>query len=600
MTKPFARFVCLWISLLFVFPVQLKLQAAPLQSALSDPLDGLDAFVESLLKDWKVTGAAVAIVKDDKLIYSRGFAMRNVKQNLPATPKTLFAIGSTTKAFTAAALGLLVDEGKLEWDKPVRHYLPAFKMHDDYVTEHMTPRDLVTHRSGLPRHDLVWYGSSFQRREMLDRLRYLEPSRGFRATFQYQNLMFMTAGILIEEVAGESWEQFIQKRFFDPLEMKTSNFSVTVSQKTSDFAMPYVEKKGEVQEVPFRNIDEIGPAGSINSCVDEMANWLIMQINKGKFKNRQIVSENSLKETHTPQIISGSVSRHDELLYPSYAMGWGVNGYRGHLMLSHGGGIDGFTALVSLLPKDKIGIVVLTNRGGTPLPSIVAYNAYDRLLGLSQVPWNQRSKEDAAKAKEAEEKSRKEADAARKAGTKPSHSLQDYAGRFEHPGYGVVTIETESEQLKAKYNSFTSPLKHYHYDVFEASDEILERQKFTFETNLKGDIDRLRVPLQSGVSDIVFTRMPEAKPLDKAVLSKFAGQYELSGIIITVSIRGENTLMLDVPGQPVYEMVYMKGTEFNFKGLKGYSLEFKKDASDAVESVIITQPNGTFTAKRRH
>lgn len=563
-----------------------------------DPLAGLDEFAESLRKDWKVPGYSVAIVKDGAVIYSKGFGQRNVEKNLPATPDTLYAIGSCSKAFTAAALGMLVDEGKLEWDKPLRTYMPSFKMWDDYVTEHMTPRDLVTHRSGLPRHDLMWYGSSYTRKEMFDRLRYLEPSRGFRATYQYQNLMFMTAGVLVEEITGQTWEQFTRKRFFEPLQMTNSNFSVNDSQKTADYAMPYQEEKEEVKQVPFRQIDQVGPAGSINSSVSQMANWVRMQMSKGKFGEKQLLSENALRETQTPQIVSGTTMRWDEVSYSMYAMGWGVVMYRGHLLLTHGGGIDGFTAHVSLMPRDKLGVVILTNKGGTPLPGILANNIYDRLLGMSEAPWNQRAKDDAARAKENAEKASKENDANRKNGTQPSHALADFAGRFMHPAYGVISIEQNGDALKVSYNGLTAPLRHYHFDVFEGASDNFERQKFNFVMNSKGNIEEVRVALQSGVSDIAFTRMPEAK-IDRALLDKLVGQYEMASMVMTVGVRGDITLTANIPGQPEYELEPVRGTEFNFKGLKGFSVEFKLSGEGAAESAVITQPNGVFTAKRR-
>jgi len=485
--------------------------AAPQTAAAKDPLAGLDQFVETLRADWKVPGVGIAIVKGDQVIFAKGFGERDVERKLPATADTLFAIGSCTKAFTATAVGMLVHEGKVDWDKPLRTYLPSFKMYDDYVTEHMTPRDLVTHRSGLPRHDLLWYGSAFTRREMFDRLRYLEPSRGFRETYQYQNLMFMTAGVLVEETTRRPWEEFIRERFFAPLEMKSSTLSVTDSQRAADFALPYNEEKDQIKLVPFRNIDQIGPAGSINSSVREMANWVTAQLNGGKFAGRQVIPERALRETHTPHIISNTTLRYDELFYSMYAMGWGVTAYRGHLLLSHGGGIDGFTAQVSLMPKDKLGIVILTNKGGSRLPAILAFNVYDRLLGLDPAPWNDRNKEEVAKAREAQQKAEKDGDANRKASTQPSHALADFAGEFEHPGYGTLRIEHGSD-LKLTYNGLTSPLRHYHFDVFEATADQFEKMKFTFVLNGKGDVDRVLVPLQIGVGDIVFTRKKTEPP----------------------------------------------------------------------------------------
>ncbi len=563
-------------------------------------LKGFDTFVTKTMEEWKVPGLGISIVKDGKVIFSKGFGFRDVKKGLKVTPKTLFAIGSCSKAFTAATMGILVDEGKLDWDKPVREYLPSFKLKDPSATEGMTPRDLVCHRSGLPRHDSMWYGSSATRKELFDRLQYLEPSKDFRMTFQYQNLMFMTAGYMVGKVAGTTWEKFVQNRIFGPLGMNDSNFSVEDSKKAPDFALPYAEKEDKVIEIPFRNIDTVGPAGSINSNVIDMAGWLLLNLNKGKFGEKQIISEESLREIHSPQMISSKSYKYDESFYSTYGMGWGITAYRGHLMVSHGGGIDGFTARVTFMPRDNIGMVIFTNMSGTPLPVIVAYNAYDRLLGFDQIPWNKRIKDQRDKAKEEAEKAKKEKDKDRKLNTKPSHPLGDYAGDYEHPGYGVVAIKKEGDRLKGVFNSTSFDVKHYHYDIFEMSNEFLDMtQKVSFFTDNKGNISSLSVQLEDSVEAIVFTKMPEKKMKEKSFLEKFVGEYLLGEMTVTVSLRGDNELVLFVPGQPKYELVPYKGTEFNLKNLTGYSVEFVVNEAGKVTEAKVTQPNGVFTAKKK-
>jgi CubicO group peptidase (beta-lactamase class C family) len=479
-------------------------------------LKEFDTFVTETMEEWKVPGLGISIVKDGKVIFSKGFGFRDVKKGLKVTPKTLFAIGSCSKAFTAVTMGILVDKGKLDWDKPVREYLPSFKLKDPFATERMTPLDLVCHRSGLPRHDWLWYSSSATRQELFDRLQYLEPSRDFRTTYQYQNLMFMTAGYMVGKIAGTTWEKFVQNHIFGPLGMNDSNFSVEDSKKAPDFALPYMEKDDKVIEIPFRNIDTVGPAGSINSNVTDMANWLLLNLNKGKFGEKQIISEESLKEIHSPQMISSKSYRYDEVFYSTYAMGWGITAYRGHLMLSHGGGIDGFTARVTFMPRDNIGMVIFTNMSDTPLPGIVAYNAYDHLIGLDQVPWNKRVKERRDKAKEKAEKDKKEKDKDRKLNTKPSHPLEDYAGDYEHPGYGIVTIKKEGNQLKGVFNSISFDVKHYHYDIFEMSNEFFDMtEKVSFFTDNKGNISSLSVQLEDRVDPIIFTKIPEEDEKEK-------------------------------------------------------------------------------------
>jgi CubicO group peptidase (beta-lactamase class C family) len=563
-------------------------------------LKGFPEFINKTMEEWKVPGLAICIVKNGKVIFSEGLGFRDVKKGLKVTPQTLFAIGSCSKAFTATTMGILVDEGKLDWDKPVREYLPSFKLKDLFATERMTPRDLVCHRSGLPRHDLMWYNSSAGRKEIFDRLRYLEPSKDFRTVFQYQNLMFMTAGYMVGQIMRTTWEEFVQERIFDPLGMNDSNFSVEDSKKAPDFALPYTERKDKVVEIPFRNIDTIGPAGSINSNVTDMAKWLLLNLNKGKQGEKQIISEASLKQIHSPQMLSSQSIRYDELFYSSYGMGWGITAYRGHLLLIHGGGIDGFTALVSLMPRDNFGLVILTNLGNNPVPSIVAYNAYDRLLSLDPVDWNKRIKEQIDKAKAEEEKAKKEKDKDRKLNTKPSHPIEDYTGDFEHPGYGVVSVEKKGEQLKGIFNSIEFTMSHYHYDVFEFHNELLDtRMKVSYFTDVKGNIHSLAIKMEPAVEEIIFTRMPPKKMKEKSFLEKFVGEYDLEGMTVTIRLKGKDALFLSVPGQPEYELVPYKGTEFTVKNLTGFSLEFIMDESGAVTEAKVTQPNGVLTAKKK-
>ncbi|HZU03699.1 MAG TPA: serine hydrolase [Ktedonobacteraceae bacterium] len=564
-------------------------------------LQGFDEFVHTTMQDWKLPGLAIAIVKDGKIILSQGFGKRNIAQDLEVTPNTLFPIGSCTKAFTTTIMGMLVDEGKLDWDTPVKQYLPTFKMYDPYVTERMTPRDLVTHRSGLPRHDLMWYHSTRSRQELFDRLQYLEPSKDFRSLWQYQNLMYMTAGYLAGEVAGQSWEDLVQKRLFDPLGMTSSNFSVITSRQTPDFALPYGEEKDEVKEKAFYDeFQAIAPAGAIVSNVVDMSKWLLFNLNKGKHGDAQLISEAQLTQIHTPQMVVSDPKKYTEIFYISYSLGWLVTSYRGHTMIQHGGGIDGFSALTTLLPDDNMGIVVLTNMEGCPVHSIVTFNACERLLGLEATPWHERIKKEVAEMKTAAEKSKEQSASGRVPETHLSHALDAYTGDFEHPGYGTLSIIRDEEQLKASFNSMVFPLTHYHYDIFEATFERFGLQaKVSFSTNTKGDIDSLAIPFEPTVKEIIFKRVASKEMTEKGFLEQFVGEYEFMGRSIAIALRGEKTLIASIPGQPDYELEPYKGTEFQLKGLAGFSLEFKKDDTGVVAEVVVTQPYGVVIAKRK-
>ena len=559
-------------------------------------LTGLDEFVAAQMKAWNVPGVAVAVIKDGKVIHSKGYGYRDVKKQLPVTTKTLFAIGSSSKAFTVASLGVLVDQGKLDWDKPVREYLPAFRMYDAFASERMTPRDLVTHRSGLPRHDLLWYNTSFTRKEMFERLRYLEPNKDFRTTFQYQNLMFMTAGYLAGEVSGGTWESVVREHIFKPLQMNSSNLSVLESQKSPDFALPYRKVKEEVKEIPFRVIDQIGPAGSINSNIEEMTNYLTMQLGKGKFGNTQVISENNLQQMHTPQMVQADPIRWTELGHSSYGMGWFITSYRGHKMVHHGGNIDGFSAMVNFLPQDNMGVVVLTNLNGTRLRDLLPYYVFDRLLGQEPVDWTARFKDDQKKQEAAEEEAKKKGYTQRIAGTKPTHELKDYAGEFEHSGYGVFRVEMDGDKLKATFNRISSVLGHFHYDIFEAAEDPenpFNKSKVTFAVGVKGDVETLALALDPNVPAIVFKRRATQEMTQRRFLEPLTGEYQVGANVLKVTLQGENKLVVSIQGQPPYELIPVKGTTFDLKGITGFSVEFKGN------EIVLYQPNGTFTGKRK-
>ncbi len=564
-------------------------------------INGIDEFIVSVMDEWEVPGLAIAVVRDGEVILSKGYGYRNREDQLPVTPRTLFAIGSITKSFTVTTLGVLVDEGKLDWDEPVRSYLPDFQLVDEVATEHMTPRDLVTHRSGLPRHDLLWYGSPLTRRELYERLRYLEPSQEFRRVWQYQNLMFMTAGYLADKVAGMSWEELTRARIFEPLDMERSNFSVKDMQRADDFSYPYTMADDVVRKIDFRNIDEVGPAGSINSSVEEMIRYVQMHIDEGAWNGEQLLSKANAQQMQTPQMVIGGTVQYDELGHTQYGLGLFITTYRGRKLVHHGGGIDGFISLLSFMPNEKLGMIVLTNlSGNNPVPTIVTRGVYDRVLELDPVDWAGRVKEQQAKAEDAEEQG--EEHSVRIEGTAPSHPLEDYAGSYQHPGYGVIDVEVEGEQLVASFNSFTTKLEHFHYDVFEAPENpIVAFSDFqvVFRYNKNGVINELYVPLESSVDDIVFTRVADEAMRERAFLEPFVGEYELGSTVLTVALKGEDTLTLTVPGQPTYELVPTRGTSFELKGLSGYSLEFKRNDSDAVGELVLYQPNGTFVATRK-
>jgi CubicO group peptidase (beta-lactamase class C family) len=486
----------------------------------------------------------------------------------------------------------------------VRTYLPEFEMNDAVATERATPRDLFSHRTGLPRHDLVWYSSDFSRGDMVSRLRYLKPNKSFRSAYQYNNLTIMTMGYLEGKLTGLGWEGAIRQRIFTPLGMSHSNLSVEEIEKTDDHALPYELKKEVVTKVPYHNIDAIGPAGSINSSVDDMSHYLTFQLGDGKYGDQRIVSESNLREMHSPQTAIPDPPPAFSLPglgHFSYGLAWVVTSYRGHNLVWHNGGIDGFYALLSMLPDDHMGIVVLTNLPHGQTPEVLAYNVYDRLLGLDPLPWFDRFKELDAKGKQEAEEAKKNKPTDRKSGTHPSHNLSDYAGEYENPGYGKIRVSQKGDSLELTVNKLGPwTVENYHYDVFqvpESSDSLAAGEKFQFEMNKKGDIDRIAVALEPSLGeDIVFSRAPEK--LASEALQSLAGDYTLSGQTVNVALIAD-VLRLTVPGQPQYELVPTKSLSFDVKGMPGFSVEFQKDASGKVSEAVFNQPNGVFHATRK-
>lgn len=562
-------------------------------------LRGFDQFVRDRMADWQVPGVAVAVAKGGEIIHSEGYGLRNVAAGLPVTASTLFAIGSSTKAFTTMVLGTLVDAGKLDWDTPVRTYLPDFKLYDPWATERMTPRDLVTHRSGLPRHDLVWYNSSASREGLVARLRYLEPTYDFRSRWQYQNLMYLTAGYLAGKVGGCSWEELVRDRIFRRLGMSSSNFSVDQSQQAEDHSLPYLKKDDQAIAMPFRNISTVGPAGSINSNLTDMAQWLLLHLNRGKHHGEQVISAANLQQMHSPQMVIQRPQQFKELPTAAYGLGWFVEPYRGRYMVHHGGNIDGFSALVTFMPDENIGLVVLTNLNANPLASIIAYNVYDRLLGLDEIDWQQRIREEHDRMQTAGAQKEAKSAADRVSGTQPSHALSAYVGQYVHPGYGTLTVDLTPGGLTATYNGITMPLTHYHYDIFEGRVELLDMTMLaSFGTDLKGNVDSVSLPLEPALKPLVLTRLPERPVGGADALVRLAGEYAVTeAITASVAVRGD-TLTLTIPGQPTLELEAYKGNTFNVKGLP-VSVDFRCDESGAATEISINQPGAVFVAKRK-
>lgn len=567
----------------------------------------LRAFIEDSRETWDVPGVAVTVIRDGEVFLAEGFGLRNVEQKLPVTADTLFAIGSSTKAFTSFVLGTLVDEGKLDWNEPVRTYLPSFQLQDPVASLRLTPKDLLIHDSGLPRHDLVWYGAAVDRASLFERLRHLEPTADLRTRFQYQNLMYMTAGHLAGQVAGSSWEELVSGRVLDPLGMRATTLGIEGLRGARDRAIGYKEKDddegGGIEVAPYRDLDAMAPAGSINSNARDMARWVQLQLGKGEIDGKRLVSEAVATTMHSPHIvvdqgIFAALLQQKEMPYVMYGLGWFVQPYRGHRMVHHGGNIDGFSALVSFLPDDDMGVVVLTNMNGTLLTQVVALGVYDRLLGLEPVDWSTRYQGVRAQIEQAEEQGKAIADIARKEGTRPSHPLDELVADYAHPAYGTLTVSRRDDGLAMRLNALSSPLEHWHYDQFRATEEPAEGIQLAFRTNLRGDVGSVETVLEQGVAPIVFDRLPPAEMSEPSFLLRFVGDYSLMGLTLTAALRGDR-LTVTIPGQPTYTLVPYRGTEFELEGQEGFSVRFETEGDRVTEAIFI-QPNGVFRAERKN
>lgn len=575
------------------------LLAVPALQAQPKELEGYDQLVQEMMAAWEVPGLAVAVVKDGKVIYEKGFGQRNVEQKLPATPDTLFAIASVTKAFTTYVMGTLVDEGRLDWDKPAATWLPGLRLHDHTATELLTPRDMVVHRSGLPRHHHAFYNrTDLSRKELLEILPYLETTQPPRARFQYTNSMYGVAGFLVEQITGRTWEDNVRERIFQPLGMTRSNLSVDDLVKDPDHALPYEVEDGKPRLMRFRRLGALDPAGSINSSVREMAKWAALHLAGGKAGDRQLIGAATLANLHSPQMVVGYTSVQPEISTAVYGMGWFLDTYRGRPRVWHDGSLDGFSSVLTLFPEDRLGIVVLTNAHRTDMLEPLVRHTADRLLGLAAIDWKGEALALRAKGEAVDKEGEDNKEIARKPGTRPAHRLEEYAGEYSHPGYGTVAVALAGDRLEMTYNHLSSPLEHWHYETWTGTKDgdspTLENQKFLFETDVAGNVSALRVRFEPALpEDIRFAKRPDARLSDPAWLSRFVGEYDLGDQTVSVRLSG-NVLTATVPGEPPYRLVPEIGGDFYLEEL-GFLVRFEEDAS----ALHVLQSGGTLTAKRK-
>jgi CubicO group peptidase (beta-lactamase class C family) len=502
---------------LFVFLLAM-ICVSPLLAQSAPPAD-IDTYVAQVMKAFDVPGLSVAIVKDGKVVLAKGYGVRKLGSPAPVDENTLFGIGSNTKAFTTAALASLVDDGKISWDDRVYERLPGFQMYDPYVSHEMTIRDLLTHRSGMGLGEgdlLFWPHTTFTRDEIIYRLRFMKPASSFRSRFAYDNLLYMTAGQIIPAVTGKSWDDYVRERILIPLGMKTTTLSNAVFKPGDDYAWPHSKIDDKLQPINFENIENAAPAGSINSSAAEMAKWVLLQLNHGKFPGNEnrLFSERQSREMWAAQTILPAGGRSGPLVglnskFAAYALGWGLRDYHGRKMVGHTGGVAGFVSRVMLIPEENLGVVILTNaESGSAFDSIL-FHLLDHYLGLAPTDWVAAYKaEDEQGEKEAAE-IMKEQEKGRAADSKPSLPLEKYVGVYNDPWYGPVTIRIENGKLVFTLDhtpKAIADLQQWQYDTFKAHwrDRTIEDAFLTFTMKPDGAIDHFTMLAVSPLADFSF------------------------------------------------------------------------------------------------
>lgn len=471
----------------------------------------VDSIVNLVQSKWNAPGIAIGIVKDGKILYKNGYGFKDLQKKEPVTSNTLFPIASSTKSFTSTGIGLLVDEGKLSWNDPIQNYFPSFQLSDTFANNNSTLIDILSHRTGLPGHEImqIAIAKQYDRREIVKRLKFLEFSQPFRTKWQYQNQMYQVATVITEDISGMKWEDFMRKRLFEPLNMNSTIFAGPELIQNIDKVATRYSYTIEGEIVPSEPIlsfmPEVSGAGSIYSNIDDLCNWLIFNLNRGEYEGIRIVSEGTMNMIQNPQTIIQGVLL-PEILMHSYTLGWDAMVYKGNLMLNRPGGYIGITSQIAFFPLDNIGIIVLGNLQSTTAQMILSFEIIDRMLALEPTSWFDKlwPYEDYSNQQFINQlkPSRKEGEV-----IEPSKSLIDYTGEFQNDGYGNIIVKYEKDKLYIDYIN-NSELYHYDQDIFEAY-QLYKYYQFKFIKDLEGNVVALKCQFEPAVGDILFEKVSE-------------------------------------------------------------------------------------------
>jgi CubicO group peptidase (beta-lactamase class C family) len=516
--------------------VPILLVATPLCLKAQQPPPKFDAYVRRVMETFSVPGMSVAIVKDGKVVLAKGYGVRRMGSPLLVDAKTRFGIASNTKLFTATALGLLVEEGKIEWDKPVVDYLPAFSMSDPYVTHELTVRDLLVHRSGLGlgAGDLLWWPpSDYDRKEIARRIRYIPLSTSFRSAYAYDNVLYLVAGELIESVSGKSWEDFVRSRILAKVGMLDSDVRHSGAEAGGNVAGTHAEVNDTVRPVaPFAS-DNTNPAGGIMSGASDMAKWLIVQLDSGRVADgsrlfspaitTQLWREVTPTPIGNPPPALAQTLGHLRANMAGYALGLNVRDYRGKILRQHTGGLPGYLSKVAMIPELKLGVAVLTNQESGPAFESITYQVLDYYLGVKPPDYPAAFKELLEKNRQELREAALKAAGARDSTSGPSLPLAKYAGTYRDPWYGDVIVAQEGKGLAIRFThtpALVGDLVHWQHDTFLARwrDRELRADAYaTFSLKPDGTVEQLKmVPASESVDfsfdfqDLVLKPLPHA------------------------------------------------------------------------------------------
>jgi CubicO group peptidase (beta-lactamase class C family) len=456
-------------------------------------LQQIDRYFTQMQRAWDVPGMSVGIVKEGKLIFNKGYGTLKAGSGRTPDGQTLYAIASNSKAFTASILAALVQEGKLSWTDKVRDYLPYFKMYDQYVSEEVTIEDLLCHRAGLGTFsgDVIWYKSELTAKEIIERLPHLRPAYDFRAGYGYSNLMYVTAGEVIRAVTGKSWADNVSERFLNPLNMGRTQTGIQKIEALDNVAQPHARQNDENVPIAWTNWDAVGATGGLISSVEDVASWMIFNMNHGIWQGDTVLAPASWNKLWTPHnnfVVNHISPNALEQNFSGYGLGWGISDYRGHFRVGHTGGYDGMISAVTMLPDEKLGVVVLTNGVQSPIMA-ATYYALDAMLGVEPPDWSEKLW---AQAMQSREKDTRVADAraARKLNTQPSLPIEAYQGHYKSDIYGLIEVGLKENVLQLSFEhspALGAQLKHWHYDVWEI---VWDEPQAWFEFGtLKFDMD---------------------------------------------------------------------------------------------------------------